>query len=271
MRASRFDRGNLTHDRVAHGPWRAQEAKRRLDPSLKGTSRSAIRGSGRAQVLTHEELFTSGAYVSDFQPESASNPFAADYARKRKAVIDAVSGTDQRVLDLGGGMGRMSIPLSSRHFVTLTDISPQMLELARPHASERLRLQVADARSLPFEDQSFDYVLAIDLLPHIPSPQDLLLEARRVLKPGGRLIIDNTNSVPLWTLAYPRYLGRRPYRWVRIWRSGGVLPEWSSRVRHHRRRSFLGLLAEAGFNVASVRGFGPRGCPKWHLAVAVKR
>ena len=56
-----------------------------------------------------------------------------------------------------------------------------------------------------------------------------------------------------------------------FWQSGGVLPEWSSRVRHHRRRSFLGLLAEAGFNVASVRGFGPRGCPKWHLAVAVKR
>ena len=271
MRASRFDRGNLTHGRVGLGPWRPQEAKRRLDPSLKGTGWSAIRGSGRAQVLTHEELFTSGAYVSDFQPESAGNPFAADYARKRKAVIDAVSGTDQRVLDLGGGMGRMSIPLSSRHFVTLTDISPQMLELARPHAGDRLRLQVADARSLPFEDQSFDYVLAIDLLPHIPSPQDLLLEARRVLKPGGHLVIDNTNSVPLWTLAYPRYLGRRPHRWIRIWRSGGVLPEWSSRVRHHRRRRFLGLLAEAGFIVASVRGFGPRACPKWHLAVAVKR
>jgi ubiquinone/menaquinone biosynthesis C-methylase UbiE len=167
-------------------------------------------------------------------------------------------------------MGRMSIPLSERHFVTLTDISPQMLDLARPHAGERLRLQVADARSLPFEDHSFDYVLAIDLLPHIPKPLDLLLEARRVLKAGGYLIIDNTNSVPLWTLAYPRYLGRRPHRWVLIWQSGGVLPEWRSRVKHHRRGRFVALLAEAGFSVASVRVFGPRACPKWHLAVAVK-
>jgi hypothetical protein len=90
------------------------------------------------------------------------------------------------------------------------------------------------------------------------------------LKPGGFLIIDCTNSVPLWTLAYPRYLGRRPSRWLRIWRAGGVLPEWSSRVRHHRRRRLVELLTGAGFEVASVRGFGPRACPKWHLAVAVK-
>jgi ubiquinone/menaquinone biosynthesis C-methylase UbiE len=164
----------------------------------------------------------------------------------------------------------MSIPLSRRHFVTLTDISPQMLDLVRPYASARLALQVADARSVPFDDASFDYVLAIDLVPHIPVPEQLLAEARRVLKPGGRLIIDVTNSVPWWTLAYPRYLGRRPHRWISIWRSGGVLPEWSARVRHHRRSRLVGLLERAGFKVVSLRGFGPRACPKWHVAVAVK-
>jgi len=221
-------------------------------------------------IQTHEELFTSGAYVQSFQPDSESNPFAADYDRKRSAVLESVAGADKQVLDLGGGMGRMAIPLSSRHFVTLTDISPQMLELARPHSSDRLGLQVADARSLPFPSSSFDYVVAIDLLPHIPTPADLFAEARRVLRPGGCLIVDNTNSVPFWTLAYPRYLGRRPQRWLEIWRSGGVLPEWSSRVKHHRRRQFAEMLAGGGFEVLSIRGFGPRICPKWHLAVAVK-
>jgi len=164
----------------------------------------------------------------------------------------------------------MSIPLSRRHFVTLTDLSPQMLDLARPHAGDRLKLEVADARHLPFPDSSFYYVLAIDLLPHIPVPQELIAEARRVLKPGGSLIIDCTNSVPWWTLAYPRYLGRRPQRWVQIWRSGGVLPEWSSRVKHHRRAELLSFLTAGGFRVGSLRAFGPRACPKWHLAVAVK-
>ena len=240
-----------------------------LSPA-EGLSTSSRQRSRSGQIQTHEELFISGAYVQSFQPASARNPFAADYERKREAVIGSVAGTDKQVLDLGGGMGRMSIPLSRRHFVTLTDLSPHMLDLARPHASERLKLEVADARHLPFADSSFDCVLAIDLLPHIPVPEELIAEAKRVLRPGGSLIIDCTNSVPWWTLAYPRYLGRRPHRWVQIWRSGGVLPEWSSRVKHHRRAQLLSLLSEAAFKVSSVRSFGPRACPKWHLAVAVK-
>jgi ubiquinone/menaquinone biosynthesis C-methylase UbiE len=251
-------------------PWSPCGAGPRVSARAPERSITSKQGSRSGQIQTHEELFTSGAYVQSFQPASARNPFAAEYERKREAVIGSVAGVDKRVLDLGGGMGRMSIPLSRRHFVTLTDLSPQMLDLARPHAGERLNLEVADARHLPFDDSSFDYVLAIDLLPHIPVPEELVAEAKRVLRPGGSLIIDCTNSVPWWTLAYPRYLGRRPHRWVQIWRSGGVLPEWSSRVKHHRRAELLSFLNGAGLEVASIRSFGPRACPKWHLAVAAK-
>ncbi len=224
-----------------------------------------------AAIKVHEELFTSGAYVSQFRPDDASNPFAAPYARKRDAVIASVAGADRQVLDVGGGMGRMAVPLSKRHFVTLTDISEQMLDLARVHESPRLRLQQADARRLPFADGSFDYELCIDVLPHIPEPSEAIREAHRVLKDGGRLIVDVTNSLPFWTLAYPRYIGRRPVRWMQTWRHGGVLPEWSERVRHHRKRYLARLLEEGGFDVTSFSAFGPRACPKWHLAVAVKR
>lgn len=223
-----------------------------------------------AQVEAHEALFTSGAYVREFHPEIQANPFGADYAKKRAAIIDAVSGVDRRILDVGGGMGRMSIPLSQRHFVTLTDLSVQMLDLARPRASKRLVLRQANARALPFRDESFDYVLCIDVLPHLLQPEESLLEAWRVLRPGGTLVVDVTNSFPLWTLAYPRYLGRKPRRWVQIWLAGGVLPEWRERVRHHRRGEFIRLLTAAGFEVRSIRGFGPQICPKWHLAIVTK-
>jgi ubiquinone/menaquinone biosynthesis C-methylase UbiE len=221
-------------------------------------------------IERHEALFTSGAYVQDFRPDVRSNPFEADYARKRDAVIGSVSGKDQKVLDVGGGMGRMSIPLSERHFVTLTDLSPQMLDLARPWASERLDLRQANARSLPFEDQQFDYVLCIDVLPHLQDPMEALLEARRVLRPGGTLLVDVTNAVPFWTLAYPSYVGRRPDRWLSVWRAGGVLPEWRQRVRHHRRAELVDYVKKADLELRTIRTFGPRACPKWLLATATR-
>lgn len=217
---------------------------------------------------THEALFTSGAYVQDFRPDVQTNPFEADYARKRDALIASVAGVDRKVLDVGGGMGRMSIPLSERHFVTLTDLSPQMLELARPWASERLVLRQANARHLPFEDESFDYVLCIDVLPHLQEPMEAVLEARRVLRPGGTLLVDITNSVPFWTLAYPRYVGRRPSRWVQVWRAGGVLPEWRPRVRHHRRAELIAFIERAHLELQEIRTFGPAVCPKWLVATA---
>jgi ubiquinone/menaquinone biosynthesis C-methylase UbiE len=224
-----------------------------------------------ALIDSREALFTSGSYVRSFQPDAPANPFGADYARKRDAIIEAVAGVDRQVLDVGGGMGRMSIPLSQRHFVTLTDLSLQMLEQARPWESERLALRQANARFLPFADASFDYVLCIDVLPHLREPLEAILEARRVLRPGGTLLVDVTNSMPLWTLAYPRYIGRRPARWIQTWRAGGVLPEWRERVRHHRRAELVQLLEDANLEIKSIRGFGPSMCPKWLLAEVTKR
>lgn len=48
---------------------------------------------------------------------------------------------------------------------------------------------VSDAQSLPFKDESFENIIAIDLFHHLERPVRLLREARRVLKPGGRLIL----------------------------------------------------------------------------------
>ncbi len=216
----------------------------------------------------HESLFVTGEYVSAFRPDHPGNPFAKIYAAKRDTVVAAVSGSERQVLDIGGGYGRMAIPLSRRHVVTLADLSVHMLAQAQPYCGKRLRLCGADARALPFADETFDYVLCIDVVPHLPNPMTCLQEARRVLRRGGTLIVDSTNSMPLWTLAYPRYMSRSPRRWIAIWRSHGVLPEWRSRVWHHRRSRFLGMIADARFEVRSVEGFGPSFCPKWHLAIA---
>jgi ubiquinone/menaquinone biosynthesis C-methylase UbiE len=152
-----------------------------------------------------------------------------------------------------------------------------MLALAQSAAAKagvvaRLTTRLVDAaKPLPFGDSSVDLIVCLDLLVHLPDPAAAVRELHRVLKPTGAAVIDSSNSIPLWTLFYPEYVGRRPSRWLRTWRAGGVLPEWSGIVHHYTHAEFLSMLAQADFAVQEERSYGPAICPKWHLAVATPR
>ena len=104
-----------------------------------------------------------------------------------------------RVLDLGCGAGGFSFLLEDMGFsVVGADNSDYMLSLAKGFAEERgsrVEFTKADARELPFEDNSFDYVLFIDNLVHF-GPLDLgkvFREIAKVLKPNGRLLLQFTD------------------------------------------------------------------------------
>jgi SAM-dependent methyltransferase len=71
--------------------------------------------------------------------------------------------------------------------ITLTDLSPGMIEAARSVLGDRARYAVADAQELPFPDESLDVVLASHMLYHVPDRPRALAEIRRVLVPGGVL------------------------------------------------------------------------------------
>lgn len=225
--------------------------------------------------MIQRDVFSSDEYVDHFKPDQAFNPFHEIYAEKRADILACIRSTlapGGAILDLGGGMGRMSVPLAQNYSVTLCDLSAEMLRLAETAAAESgvpagnlstRRLNAADP--LPFPDDSFDRALSIDLLVHLPDPVATLRELRRVLKPDGELLVDMSNSSPWWLLRYPRYVGKRPQRWVRTWRGGGVLPEWQSVVRHYSREQFHGMLSSAGFVIAQEWSYGPSWCPKWYL------
>lgn len=234
--------------------------------------------------LSYERtIFQTGEYVSCFQPEERYNPFRHLYARKRLDVLKIAhellaDKPDGRVLDMGGGMGRIAVPLAQQYHVHLCDISQAMLDLARTAAQEaalppeRLQTSLVDAsRPLPFADDSFDLIICLDLLVHLPDPQAAVRELYRVLRPGGAALIDATSSVPLWVFCYPRYVGKRPKRWLQTLRCGGVLPEWAGIVHHMRHKTFLGWLRAAGFSMARERRYGPLPLlPKWFLAIGRK-
>lgn len=95
----------------------------------------------------------------------------------------------ERVLELGCGTGSMwqGVTLPEGCRVTLTDSSAGMLEAARENTAHLAAdYAVVDVQQIPYEDASFDVVIANMMLYHVPDIARALREIRRVLRPGGR-------------------------------------------------------------------------------------
>lgn len=95
----------------------------------------------------------------------------------------------EKVLELGCGTGSMwkNVVLPEDCQLTLTDLSAGMLETAKTNTAHlHARYAQCDAMSLPWQDDTFDVVIANMMLYHVPNIDRALAEVRRVLKPGGR-------------------------------------------------------------------------------------
>lgn len=104
--------------------------------------------------------------------------------------IQHLSQPDDRVLITGIGTG-LDIPHlpPDRHYTGI-DVTPSMLRKAeRRRGSTNITLQLGDAMKLPFEDASFDLIVMHLILAVVPNPQLALLEAQRVVKPHGHILI----------------------------------------------------------------------------------
>ena len=223
-----------------------------------------------------KDIFLTGEYVQHFKPDDKRNPFLKIYDRKKHDTINIINASEniKTILDVGGGMGRLSLALSKslNYRIILTDISVDMLKLALKPAGRLNNMSIfnTDAHQLPFRKNSFDVVVGLDLFCHLERPTLALREFNRVLKNQGLLIIDSTNSNPLWALFYPRYLGKNPLNWLKIIKFKGNLPGWENIVKHYPKKIFFSFLQKTGFKVIQHINYGPIVCPKWHLAVSKK-
>lgn len=96
------------------------------------------------------------------------------------------------VLELAAGTGRNLPHYPEDVRVTGVELSPEMLAIARRRGEAVGReadLRVGDVQELGFADESFDSVVCTLSLCTIPDPSRALLEAHRVLRPGGRLLL----------------------------------------------------------------------------------
>lgn len=132
-------------------------------------------------------------------------------AQVLRALPDNLSGA--RVLDVGAGTGFFLEKLLRRHphvdEIVALDASHAMLLQAQRKlqnvapSSTRLQFVLADAPPLPFENQSFDVVVSMNVLHYFDEPQKFFDEAHRVLEPGGLLVVQDytRNHWPLFESA----------------------------------------------------------------------
>jgi ubiquinone/menaquinone biosynthesis C-methylase UbiE len=97
-----------------------------------------------------------------------------------------------QVLEVGCGTGVLTRLLAEQEAVASvvgTDLAPSLIVHAREAATgiSNVSFRVADARELPFEDESFDGVVMDSVLVHVPGPERAVAEALRVLRPMGVL------------------------------------------------------------------------------------
>jgi SAM-dependent methyltransferase len=140
-------------------------------------------------------------HQSNIAASGESPEYFAEYKIKDlKALADRdPAHTDGvRILDFGAGVGT-SVPFIHKHFanaqLTCVDVSVKSLEIGAARFGGATKFVAFDGEHLPFPEESFDYAFAACVFHHIPPEehQRLLMEMRRVLKPGGQVMIYEHN------------------------------------------------------------------------------
>lgn len=139
------------------------------------------------------------------------------------------------VLDVGCGTGiQLACYQDAGCRVSGLDASPAMLEVARRRLGSTASLRLGDATHLPFPDHAFDLVLASTVLHEMPAEvrAATLGEMRRVLRPGGRILLTDFEAGPV-----------RPWRG---WITKGIIAASEAMAGQAHRRNYRNFIARGG-------------------------
>jgi len=174
---------------------------------------------------------------------------------ERIAVLLKQSPTDIRLLDVGCSSGAFlgaAVKLGYR----AEGVEPAARAAQTAQASG-LKVRHGLLQDAGFADGQFDAITLFEVIEHLKEPLDLLRECRRILRPGGILLIGTGNAAS-WNMAA---MGAR-WEYLSIAKHGG-------HVSFYTPHSLNVLAQRAGFSVADIRTRGVRFCEKGDCAAPV--
>ena len=158
-----------------------------------------------------------------FQNAEYAERYAESSAKRNKKIARmftkwlAQQGFEEgRILDVGCGSGDIAIEIASafpRAKIVGMDLSEPMLKIAQSAAEkadvpDRVSFRKGDAKSMPFEDKSFDVVISLNTFHLVDDQVGMLNEVERVLKPNGLLLV--TDIRRSWMRLFYRHLKDAP-------------------------------------------------------------
>jgi ubiquinone/menaquinone biosynthesis C-methylase UbiE len=190
------------------------------------------------------------SFAAAYSASNENNLFNAYYARPEMIRLAGdVAGLE--ILDAGCGSGPLMEALRGKDAsVSGFDLSPAMVELARERLGEDADLKVADLGApLPYPDDTFDRVVASLSLHYVKDWASALAELRRVLRPGGRLIVSIIHPT-VYAIVYPEadYFALTQYSEDYDFGEGTVwMTYW-----HRPLQDVINTFIDAGFGIKTV-------------------
>lgn len=189
---------------------------------------------------------------------------------RRARLVRGLMPAGGHLLDFGCGNGAQTLHFAD-HFdrVTGVDIQDEYLadfrrEITARGLADRFDAVATGGGAVPLEDGSVDVLTSFTVLEHVPDEREALAEFRRLLKPGGRLVLTVPNK---WWIFETHGADLPLLPWNRVplvsWWPRPLHDRWA-RARIYRRRDIVALLAAAGFDVDDCfRMTAPLDVIKW--------
>jgi SAM-dependent methyltransferase len=154
----------------------------------RGAAPPSPNGTGTGLVARYYDEFWSGEIERHYEPDP----------KLLALILEGVTGATH-CLDVGCGSCNSYAPELARRAASLVGVDISANAIAEARAAGFDARVVRDAAELPFADESFDHVVCVEVLEHLFLPHRAIEEIRRVLRPGGRVVV-STPNLAYWRL-----------------------------------------------------------------------